>query len=185
MDFGPRFIMLTNKITNVCTFIAIGCILAMVFGRFAESWSQNHTGDYDFLLYGTLLSITVVYLLRGLFHHRKEEKALLSLNRGEFDLVTALLFGLVLVFGVNSRFEWVQFLHIIFTGLAIISASVGLVSYYKEGVSLHGAIMGVCSSGALFLFAYLGNDLTTAEGEIIVLSNICFNILYFLIVNRI
>lgn len=161
----------TVKIIRICAIIAIGCILSMVIGRTAESWSQNHTGAYDFLLYGTLLSITVVYLLRGLFHHRKEEKAfrlIWRLNKGDFDLITSLFFGFVLIFGVNSSFDWVQFAHIIFTALAIISASIGMVSYFKSGVSLHGAILSIATCGALFLFAYLGNELTTAEGEMII-----------------
>lgn len=158
-------------ITRFFIGLAIISIVIMSIGKTALSWSQNHYGAYDFLLYGTLLSITVVYLLRGLFHHRKEEKAfrlIWRFNRGDFDLITSLFFGFVLIFGVNSVFDWVQFAHIIFTALAIISASIGMVTYFKSGVSLHGAIMGVCSSGALFLFAYLGNDLTTAEGEMIV-----------------
>lgn len=146
--------------------IAIVPILVMTLGKTALSWSQNHFTSTDYLLYPALSGIMAVFLIRSFTHPKKDERLFWIVNNRNWNRLTAFLFSCVLWFGVNSPIEWVGTAHIIATGLAIVSAYVGMSLYYHEdSLAFQGALTGACAGGGLFLFAYLTPFMTIAEGE--------------------
>ena len=152
--------------------ISLFSIIWMTFGRTAESWSQNHRGEYDWLLYPTLFGISLVYFVRSFMHQKKDEKMfriIWIVRHRHWNRVIGIFFGIVFVFGVNAPFEWVRDLHLYTTACAILSANIGMVWYgYKRNMGLNGAIFGAAVGISLFVFSYLLPFTTIAEGEMFV-----------------
>lgn len=150
--------------------LAIVPMLIMTLGRTALSWSQNHLFQTDYLLYATLSGIMSTFLIRSFQHNRKDRmmfRIVWNIRQRHWNRLTALLFACVMFFGVNHD-GLIGTLHLVFTGVAIASAYVGMVWYYQvRTVRSHGAILGAACGVLGFLFAYLTPFLTTAEGEMI------------------
>lgn len=145
--------------------LAILPMLVMTIGRTAFSWSQNHVTDYDFLLYMCLFGITMTFFLRSLFHVHRHRNLFWKFSQGTWNFIVSMLFACVMFFGVNSEVKFVSTLHLIFTGLAIVSAYVSMLGYYNKGVRLHGAILATSVGLGGFLFMFLWPLFTTAEAE--------------------
>lgn len=145
------------------------CIAFMVLGGYEESWSQNHTNNYDFFLYGTLTSIVGVFLIRSFTHEFKDVLAFrifhIDVKERHLNRLVGYLFFGVLCLGVNSGLKWVKTLHLIFTGLAIGAAYLNLYCYQKRKIMKVAAIFSAVVGIGMFLWSFLGNTLTIAEGE--------------------
>lgn len=151
-------------------FIALGCMAAMVLGKYAPSWSQNHTTDWDFLLYGALIAIFGVYLIRSFAHPKQDDVAFIwpmVIRNRHINRITAFSFMGVAIFGVLSPFWWVETLHLVFTFAAIASGMVGMIYYFPKG-KRQGAILGAVIGSVGFLIGLITNYYSIAEGEGIV-----------------
>lgn len=145
--------------------MALVPMVIMTIGRTAYSWSQNHASKYDFLLYPCLFGISTVFLIRSIYHPKKDEVLFYGTTQGRWNLYVSLAFALVMFFGVNSEIGFVGTLHKIFTVMAIFMAHIAMLGYYKKGVGLHGSIMGsVFGLVGFFLFYFL-MLITIAEAE--------------------
>ena len=123
--------------------ITIGSFSAVIIGIVSaildkeNSWSQLHNTDYDPLLYFILGSIMITFLLSYSFHpHREKEitaitwlpkRVSIKLKNGL--ITTAFLFFGVMIFGVNHKNNIISDLHLIFTGLAILSGYITMLTY--------------------------------------------------------
>jgi len=156
-------------ITLVMMSGSILSIFSITGHRLAESWSQTHNTDNDWLLYITLTGIMVTYLLRFFFNEKGDYYTLWKFKQKCLDLITSGIFFLVMVFGVNSSKEWISTMHIVFTAFAIILANIGMLAYpYERKMGLNGAIFASSVGVCIFIFAYFWPLVTTADGEMYV-----------------
>ena len=153
--------------TKASLWTSVGCILAMTIGAFALSWSQNHTFDFDFLLYGALLGIVVTFIIKSFAHPDKERKLFWIVRQKTASRIVAILFSFVLIFGVNSNLEWVSTVHIWATLLAILSVHTFMILAQRSKIDRMAAILSSLTTLGLFAISYFGNDLTIAQGEAI------------------
>lgn len=156
---------------------AVGCILAMTIGAWAISWSQNHTYEFDFLLYGTLIPILLIFMIRSFAHQDKEELLFWIVRQKAMSRTVALFFAAIAIFGVNSSFGWVSVLHIIATLGGILSAHAFMVLAQTEKKPRTIYLIASCATFAAFLVSYFTNVLTIAQGEAIVSAPITIWIL--------
>lgn len=154
-----------NHWTKSSIAFAVGCILAMTIGAWAISWSQNHTYNFDFLLYGALLGIFTVFFIKSLAHPDKERKLFWIVRQKGMSRIVAILFGLVLIFGVNSDFEWVSKVHIVATLLAILSVHAFMILAQRSKFDRTAAILSSLTALGLFSVSYFTESLTIAQGE--------------------
>lgn len=144
-------------------------ILIMTIGRTAFSWSQNHLNKFDFLLYAALFGISMVFMLRGLFHPRKDDrifKIFWDVSQGQWNIFVSIMFACVMFFGVNSEIKLISNLHMVFTAIAIVSGHISMLFYPKTDIGFHGAILGSSVGLVGFIFMYLFPFFTTAEAEL-------------------
>lgn len=145
--------------------LAILPMLVMTIGRTAFSWSRNHVTDYDFLLYMCLFGISMVFLIRSLFHPLKHKNLFWKFSQGSWNFIVSMLFACVMFFGVNSPIRIISILHLVFTALAIISAYISMLGYFDKGVKMHAAILATSVGLGGFMFMFLWPLFTTAEAE--------------------
>ncbi len=112
---------------KITTSIALILAVIMTVLAKAESYSQLHLSYNEPLLYGFLFFIILAFVSRSYIAINKEYTIWKSLKVKHLDFITALLFGGVLIFGVNSEVLFVEQSHLIFTGLAIAVAYLNLV----------------------------------------------------------
>lgn len=160
-------------ITFVLWWMAIACIASMVFFKLAESWSQNHTLKYDFLLYGAVILIGAIYLIRGISHPRKEKPCFvlgnMEIRNKTMNKITAFCFFAIAIFGVNSELKWVETLHLVATGAGILFGLLGYVfDFRKNTLGFYTAILVSTLSALGFVIGYRTELYTTADGEGIV-----------------
>lgn len=156
-----------NHWTKSSIAAAVGCILAMTIGSFAYSWSQNHTYNFDFLLYGALLPIVLIFMIKSFAHPDKEKRLFWIVKQKAMSRIVAVLFTLVLMFGVNSALGWVSGTHVIATLLAILSADAFMILAQRNKVDRTAAILSSMVTLGIFALSYFGDDLTIAQGEAI------------------
>ncbi len=164
--------------------IAMACICAMIIGKVAESWSQSHLGDYDWLLYGAVISIGVVMEVRALTHPDKESIGFFfpafrlfkikiwsrfAVRNKHLNTWASISFFCIAVFGVNSNLWWVETFHLIATFSGILSAILSMVYYFPKGsIERKSAIGAGITGGIGFLAGYWFQLYSIAEGEGIV-----------------
>lgn len=158
-------------------YVAILTPLALLLGfimaifAFNESWSQNHTSAYDPFLYMTLFCISIVFMISSYNHPEKIRELTIMFGkqiRLEHLLrLTCMLFGGVIVFGVNSPLYIVETLHLIFTGSAIISGYFMIIKYSQTKIGKIWSIAGVVFGVSGFLAAFLLHVYSIAWGEVI------------------
>lgn len=152
--------------------IATGTIAALLNKK--ESWSQLHLTVYDPLLNFILGCIYGVFLLAFAFHPDKEKEITkikwlnLSIKLKWAFFTTAMLFLLVLTFGVNHQSKFIGSLHIIFTGLAILSSILTMVLYPETKKGHLWANTGALLASVGFILGYVFKIYSTAWAEVIV-----------------
>lgn len=148
---------------------SIALILAVVMTALAKapSWSQLHTTMHEPLLYATLLSIIIAFTIKAFTGLNKAYKVIKKLTVSHLDLVTALLFGGVLVFGVNSEVLFVKQSHLVFTGLAIAVGYLNLVLQQTEKMLKISALSGFILVLMSFPIGLLTTLYTIGEAELI------------------
>lgn len=156
-----------NHWTKTSIGVSVFCILAMTIGAWALSWSQNHTFDFDFLLYGALLGIVIVFMIKSFAHPKKEDKLFWIVKQKAMSRIVAVLFALVLIFGVNSALGWVSDTHIVATLLGILSADAFMILAQKSKLDRWAAVLSSATTLGIFALSYFGEDLTIAQGEAI------------------
>ena len=167
---GSRLIVLISLIVAVST----GVFVAIMNKQ--PSWSQQHNTDYDFLLYLTLGSILITFI-KASDNHPQRDREITSINwlpkrlsiklkHGFFT--TALMFLGVITFGVNHRFEWVVNLHLIFTGLAIVTGYISLLTYPETSKGHKLANIGSAIGLTGFILGFVFNFYSVSWAEVIV-----------------
>lgn len=157
-------------------YVAILTPLALVLGlvmavfNWNESWSQNHTSEYDPFLYATLFCISIVFMIAS-YEHPKWDRMVWDIGkkiRLEHLLrLVSMLFGGVIVFGVNSPLWIVENLHLVFTGAAIFSGYVMIVTYAETKKGKIWASIGAGFGVVGFLGAFLMHWYSVATGEVL------------------
>lgn len=98
-------------------------------------------------------------------HCLRDKNLFWNFSQGTWNFIVSMLFACVMFFGVNSELKWVSNLHLVFTGLAIVSAYVSMLGYYKGGISLKASILAAVVGLGGFVFMFLWPLFTTAEAE--------------------
>ena len=148
---------------------SIALILAVIMTALANapSWSQLHTTMYEPLLYATLLFIMIAFIIKSFVGFNKAYKVYKNITVSDLDLVTALLFGGVLVFGVNSEVLFIEKSHLVFTGLAIAVAYLNLVLQAQSKVMKISAISALGLVLVTFPIGLLTDLYDTGTAELI------------------
>ncbi|NNE30733.1 MAG: hypothetical protein HKN40_00030, partial [Winogradskyella sp.] len=152
---------LNIKICIITAFI-IGVTMAIL--NLYPSWSQYAGNVQEPFLYATLFFISLAFMMVS-FEHPDKLKELFVVKGMEVRLehitrVIAYLFGGVLVFSVNSEVKVVETLHLIFTGSAILTGYLMLMTFYKQSIvkknlALLGTLFGIIGfSCGFFLNLY-------------------------------
>ena len=152
---------------KLATSIALILAVIMTVLANAPSWSQLHKTMYEPLLYAMLLSIMIAYIFKAFTGINKTYKVYKKLTVSHLDLATALLFGGVLVFGVNSEVLLIEKSHLVFTGLAIAVAYLNLVLQAQTKVM---KISALCALGLVlvtFPIGLLTDKYDTGTAELI------------------
>lgn len=149
--------------------LLLGVLMALL--DFNESWSQNHTTQYDPFLYMTLFCISIVFVVAS-YGHPDRLRKIASVFKKEIRLehilrLTCLLFGGVIVFGVNSPLWFVETLHLAFTGFAIASGYFMIVTFAETSRGKLWAVLGLCFGVAGFLGGFLMKWYSIAWGEVL------------------
>jgi hypothetical protein len=149
--------------------LVLGTIMA-IFG-FAESWSQNHNSKYDPFLYATLFCISSAFIIAS-FHHTDKYRELTKLfgkscRLEHFLRLVSMLFGGVIVFGVNSPIWIIETLHLVFTGLAIFVGYYMILVYPVTNKGKLWSIIGFVFGVLGFLAAFLFHTWSIAFGEVL------------------
>lgn len=149
--------------------LVTGLVMA-IFG-WNESWSQNHLSPFDPFLYLTLFCISITFVTASYRHpnrYREVTKiAMWSIRLEHLLRLTSMLFGGVIVFGVNSPLWYVETLHLVFTGLAIISGYVMIITYPESDRGKTWALVGLVFGGLGFLLGFLFHFYSIALGEVL------------------
>lgn len=159
---------LTVTITTLSA-LAFGLVMA-IFG-WNESWSQNHTSPYDPFLYLTLFCISMTFIIAS-YHHPKKYREVTKIGVYSIRLehllrLVCLLFGGVIVFGVNSPIWIVETLHLVFTGLAIGIGYLMIMTYPESKRGHFWSFVGLIFGGAGFLLGFLFHFWSIATGEVL------------------
>lgn len=135
------------------------------------SWSQTAGNNEDPYLYATLFPIALCFWQAGDGHSFRNRKILGGIKFRHFMYATAIFFGGVIAFSVNnhSLVIWgltVSDLHLVFTGLAIVTPYVGVLLANKAGQELKAAILSAVVGLGLFALGYIFNFYSTSVGEL-------------------
>lgn len=152
--------------------------LLMAVLAWNESWSQNHSTEYDPFLYLTLVPILAAFLTASYKHPerlREITKVKKYLFWGKSQQIrvehllrlTGLFFGGVIVFGVNHPNWLVETLHLAFTGLAILTGYTMMLIYPESKKGRVWSWIGFVVGGSGFLMAFLFQSYSIAWGEVI------------------
>ena len=159
--------------TVICWVLVVVCIIAMVAGKFAESWSQNHAQDYDFLLYGAVGLISVIFFIRSFSHPTRTRRAAAGLREEHWSRIAAYSFMGIAIFGVNSDLWIVETLHLVFTFVGIASATACMIFYHdKRSMARYASYVTAFLGVTGFLIGFLTKWWTIADGEAMVAAPI-------------
>ena len=166
----------------ILTPLAIFLGVVMAVFQFSDSWSQNHYTENDPFLYLTLFCISSTFICARFRHpdrYREVTKVgKISVRLEHLVTLTFFLFGVVITFGVNNNAIaitsfWlvpditVSFLHLVFTGLAIGSGYIMLMTYPESKKGHTWALIGLCFGGLGFILAYVFSLYSIAWGEVL------------------
>lgn len=90
------------------------------------------------------------------------------LRKQQMDVITAIMFIGVNAFSVNSSLQWIVNLHLLFTGLAIISAHLGVIFQAKNEIFKLSAYISMAVSFSLFSMGYFLDWYSVGTAELIV-----------------
>lgn len=149
--------------------LAIGILMASV-NIFAPSWSQNAGTSLDPFLYATLILISFSFLISSSAH----PQSLREITKFPFNIsfklkhahtAIALFFGGVIIFSVNNTS--VEWLHLLFTALAIGTGYVTMLIYPETINGKMWAWIGFIIGIGGFLLGFLFHTYSIAYGEVI------------------
>jgi len=127
--------MKPSKIIEIALIAAVVTgIVAAILNK-AESFSQLHDTPWDILLKMFLASVLWAFLLSLATHKEKDREITkikwinTSVKLKHGFVWTALFFTMVLILGVNHQDKWVRDLHLVFTGLAILSGYLTMLTF--------------------------------------------------------
>lgn len=166
---------------KICAISALTIGLIMAILNLYESWSQHAGTIHDPMLYVTLFLISLCFIMTS-FQHPKKDRVLMTIKQMDirtehFLRITSYLFGGVIVFSVNSESNAVSSLHLLFTGLAILSGYIVMITYPKTKKGYAWAIAGFVFGAVGFLSAYLFHAYSIAWGEVLAAFPLCVWIL--------
>ena len=156
--------------------IALSLALLMVVLNLYPSWSQYARSLEEPLLLATLSSISSAFLIRSFTF--KDKYVILfkflgiNIRVEHLNRITGFLFIAILCTPVTHPNAIIETLHLIFTGLAILTAILEIIFYNKNKLAYLGAFFAVVG----FVLAYFFNLYTIGLGELIVALIIAFNI---------
>lgn len=136
------------------------CLLAV------PSWSETVYTLVSPLLYVTLISVFGAFLLRAETHPRGNEWNIWYRNR-QWNRITAYLFFGIAVTPVTHESAVIEALHLLFTGLGIVSGYVSMIGFQRTKPGMAVTILGTVIGGGGFLVGFLTNQYTIAVGELI------------------
>lgn len=144
-------------------------IIMVVIGLY-NSWSEHALTPHAPFLTLTLSFIQDVYLIRS-FTHYKRDMALFSVRGMEYRIkhsnrVTWALFTGVLAFPVTHPSWVIESLHLLFTGLAIVSVYLEMLFYHKKGVAFWSSVIGVVAGSFGFSGGFVFRWYSVALGEV-------------------
>lgn len=153
--------------------LALGTVMAIK--NWAESWSQNHSGEYDWMLNGTLICIILTFWSVR-FAHPEKNREITKIFGKSYKLkhaatLTALLFCGVLMFGVNNHTELifgitVSDLHIFFTASAIASGYMMIMTYPQSKRGHTWALIALIIGVGGFVLGYVFKLYSISWGEV-------------------
>lgn len=146
------------------------------------SWSQTQGHDEDPYLYATLVPILLCFWQAGDGHSYRERKMFWIIKFKHMMYATAIFFGGVISFGVNNHSSiigglTVSHLHLVFTGLAIVTPYVAILLASK-GMQFKGAVMSTIVGLGLFALGYIGGFYSTSVGELNAAAPLVVNLVF-------
>jgi hypothetical protein len=180
-----------DLIIKICVYVALALGVLMSILNFADSWSEHHYTAYDPLLYTLLLSIVITFLSASSSAKDKFKEltaVYLFGNRISYRLehalrITAFLFCGVIIFGVNNTESifgvTIQTLHLVFTGLAIVSGYVTMLLYAESQKARLASYIGLGFGLVGFMLGFAFNVYSVSWAE--TLASIPLAVLIFYI----
>jgi uncharacterized membrane protein len=166
-----------NLLIKIGTYTALVGGLLMCLLAVYNSWSDHDMTVWQPLFELTLLSITVVYLVRGITHYRRRDRVSKWIRIGQLDWVVGFMFAGVLCTPVGHPVWVIETAHLLFTGLAIAAGYYGLLTYYDtkvgKGLSWIGFAVGIGG----FLAAFVGRWYSVSIGELIAAIPLAMHVL--------
>lgn len=150
--------------------VFLGVLMAVL--NLYPSWSQTAGTIHDPLLYVTLFCISNVFMIASYNSGTKDRiitKIWLinTLKLGQLYRLVAYMFGGVIAFSVNNDFWLIEYLHLIFTSLAIFWGYIGLITYPETAKGKTWATVGFIVGIGGFLGGFLLNWYSIAWAEVI------------------
>jgi hypothetical protein len=154
---------------EVFTYAAMALAFIMTILDIHNSWSDHAMTPQVPLLNAAIGMICFIFLIRSLTYADREQ-VLFHIFRMPFRVshsnsLTWLMFFGIIVFHVTHPHLWVEILHLIFTGAAIVSAYTEMLFVYERKPEKWGNVLGVvagCIGFALGFFFHL-YSISTAE----------------------
>ena len=149
--------------------LLLGTLMAVL--NLYPSWSQTAGTIHDPLLYATLVSIFGIFMISSLTLWQSEVEITkilwIRLGLGQAFRLIAYLFAGVIIFSVNNEYWLVEYLHLIFTGSAILFGYIAMITYPKfkreKLLALVGSLFGVTG----FLLGFVFDTYSVAWAEVI------------------
>lgn len=150
--------------------LCIGVLMAIL--NIYPSWSQTAGTIHDPLLYATLFCISSLFMISSYNSDNKDKiitKIWLigTLRLGQLYRLVSYMFGGVIVFSVNNEFWLIEYLHLIFTGLAIFWGYIGLLTYPETKLGHTWAAIGFIVGIGGFLCGFVLHLYSIAWAEVI------------------
>lgn len=155
-----------SKAIQVLSAVAFCIGVWMVGMDLHESWSQHEGTPEEKFLTSTILAIIWAYIIRTFTFEHRSRVLWKGFRVWHANLLTAALFSGVLIFSVNSPHPIDQTLHLVFTALAIASANIEPILYFRSGPAFWGSVAGATWAVGFFAANYFARWVTIGTAEV-------------------
>jgi len=143
----------------------------MVILNLHPSWSQYARSLHEPILLAALSAISSTFLIRSFTHPHKNGKLFglgkITVRMEHINRYTGFFFIGVLCTPVTHPAWYIESAHLLFTGLAILTAYSQLVFFYESGLGRILAVVGTVVGIGGFLIGFLTKWYSTGMGELI------------------
>ena len=158
--------------TRILSGIALSLGILMAILNLYPSWSQTAGTVHDPLLYATLFCISSIFMIAS-YNSPNIDRVITkiwligTLKLGQLYRLVSYMFGGVIAFSVNNEVPFIEYLHLIFTGLAIFWGYIGLVTYPETKKGKVWALIGFIFGVVGFLGGFVLNLYSVAWAEVL------------------